>query len=145
MKPIKLAPYDLFYAEDVNKLPVVIDGLPAATAVYLRSLCKAYDIDTHDVQELGEQFGGGIFIVDRIEDLKEIEGTILRAGTPEEIAQWQITTTLDKEPVGFDTYEDIGEFILVCLCTNNAGGNTYFIPKAFQTENVKNSKGWTEE
>lgn len=145
MKPIKLTPYDLFYAEDINKLPVVIGGFPAVIAAYLRSLCKSYDIDTHDVQELGEQFGGNIYIVDCIEDLEAIEGTRLGTLTEEQTAALDICTTLDKGPVGFDTYERLGEYILVCLCTNNAGGHSYFIPKEFQTDNVKNSKGYSDD
>ena len=93
------------------------------------------DFETEDIsEETMGNFGGDVFIVDKLDDLNEVEG--LHLTDRKEFYQ-----RLDRGPASFDICERVGEEYIICtLMTNNGGGDSYFIPKEFWTDNVLNSK-----
>lgn len=81
-------------------------------------------------------FGGGFYLVESLEDLKQIETMMPQ---PE---QNRYLSLADNAAV-FDVCEwtSSGKFVNVSLITNNSGGNTYLIPKSIaeQSPNVLTS------
>jgi hypothetical protein len=80
-------------------------------------------------------FGGEIYVIESLDDLKEIS-TGIASGN-----RW---LSLAEVPDSFDMCEWIDKdpktgYVGVLMCWNDAGGPLYFIPKEFVTANVKES------
>lgn len=83
-------------------------------------------------ESFNDFFGGDFYLIETEDDLKEIPVHIPH---PTEMRWLSVFERADS----FDAAEEIGEHTLLLLCTNNAGGNSYFIPKAvsIKNQNVK--------
>lgn len=105
------------------------------------NLVERFIAETQIADELfGEDFdsdlGGRFYLVESEDDLSEI----CLASYDETMLKYH---TLADHAGAFDMceYTECGEFVQVLLCTNNAGGNVYLIPKtiAEQSANVLKS------
>lgn len=82
--------------------------------------------------------GGAFYLVESYEDLDLIDTCEMR----EDIKSKRGWKTLAEVSSIFDIAEKIEgdqNFVQICMIWNNAGGNLYFIPPEYQTENVINS------
>ena len=70
-------------------------------------------------------FGGEIYIIEVYKDLVNIESWSERG-------DYNYASILE-EPTQFDIcqYTEDKSFVILCMITNNSGGNTYFIPARF--------------
>jgi len=64
--------------------------------------------------------GGYVYIIEREEEISEIPALSIKPDFVE--------CDLLKEDCILDIAEKLENFFLICLITNNAGGNTYLIP-----------------
>ena len=82
-----------------------------------------------------EYFGGDIFVVESLEDLKEISTGMPKSNTEH--------FSLFEQPTAFDVAEwsKDNRYVHISLFTNNNGGSLYIIPKeiADSTYNVRGS------
>ena len=90
-----------------------------------------------EYDEYDYMLGGSLCICETPEDLKEIEGVDFEFADTHK--RWPNMT---DAPLGSDSCFKVHgepEFIMFLLCSNNAGGNVFYIPKALWTDNVLNS------
>jgi hypothetical protein len=103
----------------------------------IESITNAAEEFGDDVN-LSEIFGGDFFLIETIEDVYEIPVM----GIDTQTGEWQ-ASNLGTLPSVFDSCEplDNGQFIHILNCTNNAGGNTYLVPKeiADKVPNIQKS------
>lgn len=80
-----------------------------------------------------EAFGGDFLLIETEQDLEQIPSTVVVKGK---------YSNLKNSACAYDVFDMIDEnYAQVLLCTNNAGGTTYLIPKEFieKFETVKQS------
>ena len=98
-------------------------------------------------ESVENSFGGNFFLVESKNDLHQIKTARNIKVYSERNSQY---LSIEDEPDGMDVCEwldndkDSG-YVVVALFTNNAGGNTYFIPAEFVTENVLKSIELTQK
>jgi hypothetical protein len=117
-----------------------------APAEVLRYLERYGDVEEQpgfNSEDIEADFGGGIFIVESAQELGEIE----TASWSEEHGRY---FSLAEVAAVFDVAEWAepgGEYAVFLLITNNAGGNTYFVPRhiAEANSNATDSILMTEE
>ena len=83
------------------------------------------DVDEEDMSEnIADVLGGDVFLCETTDDLLKVEG--VRHGGD----GFNYQNIIDGIP-GFDVGEYLGdkEFAVLALMTNNAGGDSYIIPK----------------
>lgn len=107
--------------------------VPSGVHEYLVNASDPFS-DEEKLLPIEDVVGGGFYMVDSVFDLKHI-----------------FTTEVDKTTGGYlsladtaDSFDccmwlDDNEHVIVLLCTNNAGGTTYFIPRIFVTDKVTKS------
>lgn len=102
---------------------------------------EEYGDDIEDV------FGGYFYLCETPEDLKAVKTT-----TEGEKGYLSIHDTADSfdqcdwiENCRPERIEGNKNFVVVLLCSTNAGGNTFFIPKGLVTENVLKSIKLTKQ
>lgn len=95
-------------------------------------------LEGEDDEAFIDIFGGYFYLVETLEDLNEIPVLAIEPGSGS-----LGKSSLALMPSIFDSCEflDNNEFLHILNCTNNAGGNTYLIPKAIveQSFNVRKS------
>lgn len=95
------------YSEFVKAYPTLSDAfIPVPNSI-------DYDFLT--------EYGGSVFVVETVEDLKEVKGLPTDGETA--------TNLYETYKLDFDIAEYFKGFALFALMNNNAGGPTYFIPK----------------
>ncbi len=110
-----------------------------------RPITDALDVTDADIdwllqqpeasQDYADLLGGGVFVCETADDLKQIEGMDMDWASSHD-NQWPNVTDL---PLTWDscTYlkENSGdpEWVIFLLCWNDAGGSTYFVPKQLWT------------
>jgi hypothetical protein len=65
--------------------------------------------DDADPDDLEGTFGGGFYLVESLADLEQF---------------------IANAPCEFDVCEYVDDFLLLCIFTNDAGGDSYFVPQA---------------
>jgi hypothetical protein len=87
------------------------------------------------------EFGGGFYLVETYEDLKQIISLVYDTSNNR-------FRDITEMPTVFDVCEYIDyEYIQILLCTNNAGGDTYLVHKHFTEKcpNIEKSIELTKE
>lgn len=130
----------------MKKLPNTLSELsteaPPQIFNALKKAVSGYELSDEELADnsLEELFGGGVYLVETSEDLKSI-------GTPLETTLKNADGSVDMSLGGwasiaetassFDVCEWLPDasFVMVLLCTNNAGGSTYFIPASIAAIN----------
>ena len=110
---------------------------------YLKELCDKVGVNT----ELSREFGGEFMLVESADDLGQI-GTLVESVLPDNLAELGGWASILETPAVFDMCDFINEektYVAILLCTNNAGGTTYFVPAdiARTCENIKASMTMT--
>jgi len=125
-----------------NSLVELIQGGPLEVYEYMKDICdNDPDMDTTDLES---QFGGKIYLIETKEDLKAIY-TCQESKLPshEQHPMCGGWASIVETPDAFDACEYIGngKFVNILLCTNNAGGNTFIVPRgiADTCENIGKS------
>jgi len=96
---------------------------PGPIANYAIELFNAEELDAKE--DFQFNLGGDFFMVETLDDLKEISDG---------------RTNLLEGPISLDIAELLTpELFMICLITNNSGGNTYFINKPQFTQNLIDS------
>ena len=102
------------------------------------------DIEVADTENFEGDYGGKCYLVETDEDLRRIE-TALWSYKPGDNRYLNLMETAAP----FDSAEWVpgGAYVNIFLATNNAGGNTYFIPReiAERNETVLESIAMTHE
>jgi len=82
-----------------------------------------YYHDGELVDGFANYFGGDVFVIETAEDLDKIETSTGQS--------------IREAPQSFDGCNEMldGTYTEFFLCTNNAGGNSYYVPKAIVDEN----------
>ena len=127
----------------LDEFPLLIGKIPDCICVHIQEMLDRTCEDLEeDMDSFGTQyetfdaaFGGDIFILKELDDLRAIE-----IGIVGEDGHW--LTLLDGycqwfeivEQVGERDENGIGEFILIVHCNNNSGGPSYFIPRSIYYE-----------
>jgi len=113
-----------------NSLKELEEGGPIEVYEYIKEICD--NDEEMDLTDLEGQFGGKIYLIETIEDLKGIytcqESKLPKHEQHPLCAGWaSIVEVADS----FDACEYIGngKFVNILLCTNNAGGNTFIVPR----------------
>lgn len=125
----KLADFDTLVGKIPDCIYVNIRELLENTS---EELDGSYEDLITDYETFDACFGGDVFLLKEIDDLRAIE-----ISKVDEDGSWQ--TLLDGvcdwfefvDQIGEKDENGIGEFILVVHCNNNAGGPSYFIPRDF--------------
>ena len=83
--------------------------------------------------------GGWVCVVENICDLAEV---VTAAPSPSNPGRW---ASVLERPGAVDSAQWVGEYLEFLLCSNNAGGITYYIPKAIvaQCSNLERSMEMT--
>lgn len=117
---------------------------PESVVRYLDGLLHDDAYGWPNTDDFEADFGGGCYLVETDEDLAEIE-TLSWSYRPGDNRY----LNLSEIAAPFDVAEWIpsGEYVNIFLATNNAGGNTYFIPReiAERNETVLESIAMTQE
>jgi hypothetical protein len=123
------------------KLQVELGRVPPEIAInILFGILNLADVDPSDTEmtimlkksdglkilDFDHYSGGDIFIVEKLQDLTQIVG-ILPADRRDDPSN--MTAPIDEGGYVFDVAEDYGKWVLLCLITNNSGGNMYFVPQ----------------
>lgn len=127
----------------LDEFPLLIGKIPDCVCVHIQELLDRVredleeDMDTLNTQydTFNEVFGGDIFILKELDDLRGIEISEVN-----EDGGWK--TLLDGVCYWFEVVEfigekdenGVGEYLLIVHCTNNAGGPSYFIPRSIYYE-----------
>lgn len=108
---------------------IMLSSVPQSLKDHITKIVDAIDKDHDDADgpmaatNFGWAFGGLFHIVELAEDLKEVQDTemMLNNEAPD----------LTERAGNFDLCEYIcdGEFVMIFLANNNAGGHTYFVPR----------------
>lgn len=126
-----------------NLFQTMLTKLPEAIDSYIKSVCETSGYVKEDdiksfIEPYEDYFGGHFILVESLDDLKEIpviNSDTLSSDRP----------TLFDSAGRFDYVEAIEGFMAILAISNNSGGNTYFIPEEFWTQNVLNSLIFYEE
>jgi len=135
-----------------NSLVELYVGGPIEVYEYIKSICdNDPDMDTTDLEN---EFGGKIYLIETVEDLKSIytcqESKLPKHEQHDMCGGWASIVEIADS---FDACEYIGnnKFVNILLCTNNAGGNTFIVPRviADTCENISKSieltnKAWSQ-
>ena len=99
--------------------------------------------DGFDPEDFESYFGGFMYLIEDYDELDLIKTSRLRSPDDDE---W---LSILEEPDSFDDCRWIadGRYVVIFMATNNAGGNTYFVPKeiADKCPNVTKSIELTHE
>jgi len=103
---------------------VIVDNV---LELYKQEEFNDYDRENDTFEFL---LGGNIFLIETVEDLKEIDTTVPRTDT-------QGYKSLYETSAIFDIAYYIGpnqEYAMIVLIVNNSGGPTFYIPKDIYTQ-----------
>ena len=117
-----------------NNLRDVLKSAPAEVSKEVTAICHNVveddpdnpDNDLYQVEFMND-LGGYIHVVEEFEDLKKIDTLVTHDNEAGESERWKnITETASI----FDAAEYLPDnsFVMLLLCTNNAGGHTYYNP-----------------
>lgn len=108
--------------------PNLVDLKKQAPEDIYNEIKRIYDTfepgDLNPEFNMSDDLGGGVYLVETLEDLKEIETTSVK----DDHNYYSLLETA----AAFDVAEWLpeGDHALFVLCNSNAGGPSYFIPKA---------------
>lgn len=108
---------------------------------YVEDFNSEVKIEDKIGSNLISDFGGYFYLIETVEDLKNIETAKL---SPDR----QIYLNILEAASQFDNAEELTDgYVTLFLATNNSGGNTYIIPKNIvdQCPNIKESIRLTNE
>jgi hypothetical protein len=138
-----------------NTYEEVMRIAPSAVFTAIDSVCQSYNEGVSDVDYIGKDFnseiGGDFLLVEAYEDLKDIytpiESKLPKAQQSETCGGW---ASILETPSSFDVCEWIDEektFVGILLCTNDAGGTTFYVPAEIvsQCPNIEKSIEMTKE
>lgn len=110
---------------EITSLKDIRENTPAPVAKYIRDICRSLDSEYQDENfSFGFLFGGNFFLCETDEDLDKVEMLHWMFEPKKE----SIRETADNFDVA--QYIEDGSFAVLCICTNNAGGNTYLVARA---------------
>lgn len=103
---------------------------------YIKDILDNYGIE--DSEEYEDELGGAFYVVESAEDLKEVK--VLER---DDNGGWN---SLYYTEGSFDSAEFLanGKYAAFLMIWNNAGGNTYFIPKELCSKHVLDSIALTQ-
>lgn len=118
----------------------VKEQAPELIQNYIRDILLNYGMSPAD--EFEDELGGGFYLCQTSEDLKEIRNT---KKTNELVPQFaSLATAADCYDVA-EWLDEAQTFAAFLMIWNNAGGSTYFIPKSLMNENAYESIALTQQ
>jgi hypothetical protein len=119
-----------------NSIGVVYTTAPLPLYQYIKAMVdrcnQELPPEEHVGKNLSNEFGGKFLLVEDIADLKKIytsaESELPVAEQDPDCGGW---ASIVEAPNSFDMCEWIldGGYVAVLLCSNNAGGTTFFVPE----------------
>lgn len=127
---LKLGPT---FKEVKEKAPELIQN-------YIKDILLNYGMSPAD--EFEDELGGGFYLCETDDDLKEIKNT---RKTNDLVPQFASLATAADSYDYADWLDEAQTFAAFLMIWNNAGGSTYFIPKALMNDNAYESITLTQQ
>jgi len=118
----------------------VKEQAPELIQNYIRDILLNYGMSP--VDEFEDELGGGFYLCQTSEDLKEIRNT---KKTNELVPQFASLATAADCYDAAEWLDEAQTFAAFLMIWNNAGGSTYFIPKSLMNENAYESIALTQQ